>query len=173
MDKSLYKAHQKTHMVDKTYHCAKCNKIFFKEVSLLAHQCTGGALLEKREQPVQRTSTHDSNKKHKRDATFSSLPSRNFHVKAHNDAYDNTVCNIRYIVIIRRPRRTSLRLHWNATLQVQQREIKVKTEDESMPKLSPEILEYNVPSIIEPRIEINEQTAPPPIKRTLIKTTNG
>ncbi|EFN85388.1 PR domain zinc finger protein 5 [Harpegnathos saltator] len=146
VDKSLYKAHQKTHMVDKTYHCAKCNKIFFKEVSLLAHQCTGGALSDKRPaaEPAQRTSTHDSNKRHKRDPA--SLPSRNSHMRMYNnDTYGN---------------------------MTQQREIKVEADDESMPKLSPEILEYSVP-IIEPRIEINEQSAPPPFKRTLIKTTNG
>lgn len=51
--------------------------------------------------------------------------------------------------------------------------MKVETDDESMPKLCPETsLEYDV-SPIEPKIEINEQSAPPPLKRTLIKTANG
>jgi len=40
-----------------------------------------------------------------------------------------------------------------------------------MPKLRPETLEYVSP--IEPKIEINEQGTPPPLKRTLIKTSNG
>ncbi|XP_063977254.1 zinc finger protein 665-like isoform X1 [Diachasmimorpha longicaudata] len=29
----------KVHIVDKTFHCQKCNKIFFKEFSLVTHQC--------------------------------------------------------------------------------------------------------------------------------------
>jgi len=41
-----------------------------------------------------------------------------------------------------------------------------------MSKLRPETLEYNV-SPIEPKIEINEQGTPPPLKRTLIKTASG
>lgn len=42
-----------------------------------------------------------------------------------------------------------------------------------MPKLRPETsLEYNI-SPIEPKVEINEQSIPPPLKRTLIKTNGG
>lgn len=82
------KAHQKTHTVDKTYHCAKCNKIFFKEVSLLAHQCTGGAPLGKKvtAKSRQKTSPYVSNKTYKCskcDATFASSQSRNAHMKMH------------------------------------------------------------------------------------------
>lgn len=48
-----------------------------------------------------------------------------------------------------------------------------KKEEEAMPKLIPETsLEYSI-SPIEPKIEINEESAPPPIKRTLIKTMGG
>lgn len=42
-----------------------------------------------------------------------------------------------------------------------------------MPKLIPETsLEYSV-STMEPKIEINEESTPPPVKRTLIRTTGG
>jgi len=42
-----------------------------------------------------------------------------------------------------------------------------------MPELYPETsLEYDV-SLIEPKIEINEQSTPVPLKRTLIKTAGG
>lgn len=58
-------------------------------------------------------------------------------------------------------------------LQAQAQEIKLEADDEPMPKLRPETsLEYNV-SLIEPKIEISEQSTPPPLKRTLIKTTGG
>lgn len=82
------KAHQKTHTVDQAFHCAKCNKIFFKEVSLLAHQCTGGALLGKKiaAKSRQKTSPYVSNKTYKCskcDATFASSQSRNAHMKMH------------------------------------------------------------------------------------------
>lgn len=81
------KAHQKTHTLDKTYHCAKCNKIFFKEVSLLAHQCTGGALVGKKVTvKPQKASPHVDSKTYKCakcDATFASSQSRNAHMKMH------------------------------------------------------------------------------------------
>ncbi|EZA60516.1 hypothetical protein DMN91_009963 [Ooceraea biroi] len=151
-DNITYKAHQKTHTVDKTYHCAKCNKIFFKEVSLLAHQCTGEALFGKRAatEPLQRTSSHSSNKRHnkcsKGDAVLSSAQSRNPHTKIHTES-----------------------MHGNAA---QAQEIKIEADDEPMPKLRPETsLEYNVP-LIEPEVEINEQSTPP-VKRTLIRTSKG
>jgi len=42
-----------------------------------------------------------------------------------------------------------------------------------MPELYPETsLEYDMP-LIEPKVEINEQSTPIPLKRTLIKTTGG
>lgn len=145
--------HQKTHTVDKTYHCAKCNKIFFKEVSLLAHQCTGGALFGKKAavKSRQKTSPYVSNKTYqcsKCDATFASSQSRNAHMKMHAEYMRGNTA--------------------------QTHEIKVaKADDELMPKLQPEaLLEYTV-SPIEPKVEINEQSTPPPLKRTLIKTSSG
>ncbi|XP_012531158.1 zinc finger protein 271 [Monomorium pharaonis] len=145
------KAHQKTHTVDKTYHCAKCNKIFFKEISLLAHQCTGGVLVGKKaEKKSQKASPQVENKIYKCskcDATFASSQSRNAHMKMHAEY-----------------------MRGNMT---QTREIKVEADDEPMPKLRPEtLLEYNV-SPIEPKIEIKEQSTPPPVKRTLVKTSSG
>lgn len=56
---------------------------------------------------------------------------------------------------------------------MQTHEIKEKVDDEPMPKLHPEaLLEHNM-SPIEPKVEIDEQSTPPPLKRTLIKTANG
>ncbi|KAL6267694.1 hypothetical protein P5V15_000766 [Pogonomyrmex californicus] len=142
--------HQKTHTVDKTYLCAKCNKIFFKQVSLLAHQCTGGAVLGKKTaaKSRQRTPPQNGNKTYKCskcDAAFASSQSRNAHMKMHAEY-----------------------MRGNAA---QTQEIKV--DDEPMPELHPEVLlEYNG-SPIEPKIEINEQSTPPPLKRTLVKTSNG
>lgn len=145
------KAHQKTHTVDKTYHCAKCNKIFFKEVSLLSHQCTGGALVAKKVAvKPQKASPHVDNKTYKCskcDATFASPQSRNAHMKMHTEYMRGS--------------------------KAQTREIKVEADDEPMPKLRPEaLLEYDV-SPIEPKVEINEQSTPPPLKRTLIKSSSG
>ncbi|KAL0121760.1 hypothetical protein PUN28_006908 [Cardiocondyla obscurior] len=146
------KAHQKTHTVDRTYHCAKCNKIFFKEVSLLAHQCTGGALFGKKAtgKSQQRSAPNVTSKTYmcsKCNATFASSQSRNAHMKMHAEYMRGST--------------------------TQTHEIKVEIDDEPMPKLRPEaLLEYNVPPI-EPKVEINEQSAPPPLKRTLIKTANG
>lgn len=80
---------QKIHTVAKTYHCAKCNKIFFKEVSLLAHVCRDTAQLEKKvaeKKSRLKTSLHVGNKTHKCskcDATFASSQSRNAHMKMH------------------------------------------------------------------------------------------
>lgn len=52
-------------------------------------------------------------------------------------------------------------------------EIKEEPENDMMPKLKPETsLEYIV-SPIEPKVEINEGSTPPPIKRTLIRTAGG
>lgn len=105
VNKSLYKAHQKTHTVDKTYHCTKCYKIFFKEVSLIAHQCTNRALFEKMiTEPVEKTSSHSSGKKYKCskcDAFFSSSQSRNTHMKMHADGmYSSMVRNTVYFSIL-------------------------------------------------------------------------
>lgn len=57
---------------------------------------------------------------------------------------------------------------------MQRHNIDAEACDETMPILQPEpiFLEYNVP-LIEPQVEINEHSAPPPLKRTLIRTTNG
>ncbi|KAG7202177.1 hypothetical protein KM043_015857 [Ampulex compressa] len=151
-DKSTYKMHQKTHIVDKTYHCSKCNKIFFKEVSLLTHQCTGEILFNKKNAPpksVQKSLLSNNSKRYKCskcNASFSSSQSRNCHMKIHMEGMHTVV---------------------------KKREVKVESEEEPMPKLSPETsLEYTVPPI-EPKVEINEDTTPPPVKRTLIRTAGG
>lgn len=97
------KTQQKMHTVDRTYHCAKCNKIFFKEVSLLAHQCTGRAQFEKKAaaKSLQKTSSYDTDKKYKCskcDASFASSQSRNAHMRMHVEGTrSNTVCSARYI----------------------------------------------------------------------------
>ncbi|XP_031841658.1 uncharacterized protein LOC116430976 isoform X2 [Nomia melanderi] len=152
VDKSAYKTHQKTHIVDKTYHCSKCNKIFFKEVTLLTHQCTTEAFYGKKgvsPKSLQRSTASLGTSKRfkctKCNATFSSAQSKNSHMKTHTEGSHTAV---------------------------QKDEVQVESEDEPMPKLSPETsLEYSVP--IEPKVEINEESAPPPIKRTLIRTTGG
>lgn len=153
VDKNAYKAHQKTHVVDKTYHCSKCNKIFFKEVSLLTHQCNVEALLGKKRVPpksVQKSTPTNHKKRYrcsKCNASFSSQQSKNSHMKVHMESTAQTT--------VRKP------------------EVKTEEEEESMPKLSPETsLEYTV-SPIEPKVEINEETTPPPLKRTLIRTAGG
>ncbi|XP_050446343.1 zinc finger protein 836-like [Cataglyphis hispanica] len=148
---SMDKSQQKMHTVDRTYHCAKCNKIFFKEVSLLTHQCTSKAQFGKKvaAKSLQKIS-HDNDKKYKCskcDTSFASSQSRNAHMRMHvENTHNNTA---------------------------QTHEIKAERDDEPMPKLRPETsLEYNI-SPIEPKIEINEQSTPPPLKRTLIRTANG
>lgn len=149
---STDKTQQKMHTVDRTYHCAKCNKIFFKEVSLLTHQCTSKAQLGKKTaaKSLQKTSSYDTDKKYKCskcDASFATSQSRNAHMRMHAEGTHSSTA--------------------------QKHEIKVEKDDEPMPKLRPETsLEYNM-SLIEPKIEINEQSIPPPLKRTLIKTANG
>lgn len=90
------KSQQKMHTVDRTYHCAKCNKIFFKEVSLLAHQCTSKVQFGKKiAKSLQKTSSHDNDKKYKCskcDASFASSQSRNAHMRMHAEGtHNNTV----------------------------------------------------------------------------------
>ncbi|XP_033338765.2 uncharacterized protein LOC117227541 isoform X1 [Megalopta genalis] len=144
-DKSLYRVHQKTHIVDKTYHCLKCNKIFFKEVTLLTHHCTSGVSTKPSQKSLTSLGTGKKYKCSKCNATFNSFQSKNSHMKVHTEGSHSAV---------------------------QDDEVQLESEDEPMPKLSPEIsLEYSVP--IEPKVEINEESAPPPIKRTLIRTTGG
>lgn len=41
-----------------------------------------------------------------------------------------------------------------------------------MPKLLPD-MSPSISMLLEPKIEIQEQEPPPPVKRTLIKTANG
>lgn len=56
---------------------------------------------------------------------------------------------------------------------MRQDDFDAKSEDEAMPKLIPETsLGYPMPPI-EPKVEINEESAPAPLKRTLIRTTGG
>ncbi|XP_076237210.1 uncharacterized protein LOC143180984 [Calliopsis andreniformis] len=151
VDKSAYKVHQKSHIVDKTYHCSKCNKIFFKEVSLLTHQCTTEALFGKKGVPSKSTTKSSSLSNSKRykctkcNASFSSFQSKNSHMRVHTESSQTAV---------------------------QKQETQTESEDEPMPKLSPETsAEYTIP--IEPKVEINEESVPPPVKRTLIRTTGG
>ncbi|XP_053971385.1 zinc finger protein 567-like [Hylaeus volcanicus] len=151
VDKNTYKIHQKTHIVDKTYHCSKCNKIFFKEVSLLTHQCTPGGLFGKKgvaSKSLQKSGSLSTGKRYKCskcDASFNSFQSKNSHMRVHMEGSHTTV-----------------RKH----------EVQAEVEEEAMPKLSPETsMEYTLP--IEPKVEINEESTPAPVKRTLIRTTGG
>ncbi|KAF7991820.1 hypothetical protein HCN44_010621 [Aphidius gifuensis] len=76
--------HENTHVVDKTYHCSKCNKIFFKEFSLMTHQCSPLLTIEKI--PAKRKIRKQNFKKYgcsKCDACFNSSQSRNSHMKVH------------------------------------------------------------------------------------------
>lgn len=88
------------HTVDRTYHCAKCNKIFFKEVSLLTHQCTSKAQFGKKvaAKSLQKTSSHDNDKKYKCskcDTSFASSQSRNAHMRMHVEStHNNTVYSL-------------------------------------------------------------------------------
>lgn len=90
------------HTVDRTYHCAKCNKIFFKEVSLLTHQCTSKAQLGKKTaaKSLQKTSSYDTDKKYKCskcDASFATSQSRNAHMRMHAEGtHSSTVCSVRF-----------------------------------------------------------------------------
>ncbi|XP_033347323.1 zinc finger protein Xfin-like [Bombus vosnesenskii] len=153
IDKNAYKVHQKTHIVDKTYHCPKCNKIFFKEVSLLTHQCTAEIVLGKKgvsSKSSQKSASLSNSKRYKCskcNASFSSFQSKNSHMRVHMESSHTTV---------------------------RKQDLKEESEEEkTMPKLTPETsLEYSVPPI-EPKVEINEESTPPPVKRTLIRTTGG
>lgn len=152
VDKNTYKMHQKTHIVDKTYHCPKCNKIFFKEVCLLTHQCTETAFGKKgvSSKSSQKSVSLSNSKRYKCskcNASFNSFQSKNSHMRVHMESSHTTV---------------------------RKQDLKQESEEEkTMPKLIPETsLEYSV-STIEPKIEINEESTPPPVKRTLIRTTGG
>ncbi|KAK9297045.1 hypothetical protein QLX08_009140 [Tetragonisca angustula] len=152
VDKNTYKMHQKTHIVDKTYHCPKCNKIFFKEVCLLTHQCTGTVFSKKAvsSKSSQKSASLSNSKRYKCskcNASFNSFQSKNSHMRVHMESSHTTV---------------------------RKQDLKEESEEEkTMPKLIPETsLEYAV-STIEPKIEINEESTPPPVKRTLIRTTGG
>ncbi|XP_046821176.1 PR domain zinc finger protein 5-like isoform X1 [Vespa crabro] len=146
LDKSLLKAHEKTHTMDKTYHCPKCNKLFFKEVSLLAHQCAGEPLFRKRDIAPKSTQNTKRYRCSKCNASFNNSQSKNFHMRVHAESINAAVRQI---------------------------EIKEEAENNIMPKLKPETsLEY-IMSPIEPKVEINEGSTPPPVKRTLIRTAGG
>lgn len=94
-DKAVLKAHQSTHVVDKTYHCSKCNKIFFKEFSLMTHQCTGKPIFNKRSAPSKAFQKGSSPpfsgckeyKCSKCYATFTNSQSRNSHMRVHTEAH--------------------------------------------------------------------------------------
>lgn len=97
VDKSAYKVHQKTHVVDKTYHCSKCNKIFFKEVSLLTHQCTTQPLFGKKGVSSKSTTKSQSLSNSKRfkcnkcNASFGSFQSKNSHMRVHTEGSHTAV----------------------------------------------------------------------------------
>ncbi|XP_046484480.1 zinc finger protein 595 [Neodiprion pinetum] len=161
-DKAQQKAHEATHVVDKTYHCPRCNKIFFKEISLLAHQCSGGkpvfgkrggatkASSKSSQQPF---NTHKKYNCSKCNATFNNSQSRNSHMRVHTQAH--------------------------AMLQVRKKELKKELEmSKAMPNLTPEHMSpgTSVPMQIEPKIELkieDSPNAPPALKRTLIRTAGG
>ena len=96
VDKNTYKMHQKTHIVDKTYHCPKCNKIFFKEVCLLTHQCTGTVFSKKAvsSKSSQKSASLSNSKRYKCskcNASFNSFQSKNSHMRVHMESSHTTV----------------------------------------------------------------------------------
>ncbi|XP_015606237.1 zinc finger protein 569 [Cephus cinctus] len=149
-DKAQHKAHVATHIVDKTYHCPKCNKIFFKELSLMAHQCPGKPLFGKRSASQKSQSQFSTSKNRykcsKCSATFTNSQSRNSHMRVHTEAH--------------------------AMMQVKKQELKKELGMESMPKLSPES-SPGTSMLLEPKVEIKEESTPTPVKRTLIRTPGG
>ncbi|XP_012276780.1 PR domain zinc finger protein 5 [Orussus abietinus] len=152
-DKDMHKAHQATHTVDKTYHCPKCNKIFFKEFSLMTHQCTGKSLFSKKNatlNTIQKSGNYGASKKYKCstcNAAFATSQSRNSHMKMHTEN--------------------------QKTMQLRNQEVKKEKDFESMPKLTPETSAGTSVPFIEPKVEIKEEAAPIPVKRTLIRTAGG
>lgn len=80
--------YEKTHVVDKTYHCPKCNKIFFKEFSLMTHQCSPIMGSQKNSGMDKIKSTGDCMKFKcsKCGACFNSSQSRNSHMKIHAES---------------------------------------------------------------------------------------
>lgn len=79
--------YENTHVVDKTYHCSKCNKIFFKEFSLMTHQCSPSMTIEKI--PPKKKIRKQNFKSYgcsKCDACFNSSQSRNSHMKVHSES---------------------------------------------------------------------------------------
>lgn len=99
VDKNIYKTHQKSHIIDKTYHCSKCNKIFFKEVSLLTHQCSAEIVLSKKgvsSKTSQKSMSVSNSKKYKCskcNASFSSFQSKNSHMRIHMESSYTMVTN--------------------------------------------------------------------------------
>lgn len=99
VDKNIYKTHQKSHIIDKTYHCSKCNKIFFKEVSLLTHQCSAETVLDKKgvsSKTSQKSMSVSNSKKYKCtkcNASFSSFQSKNSHMRIHMESSYTMVIN--------------------------------------------------------------------------------
>ncbi|XP_048513182.1 zinc finger protein 667-like [Athalia rosae] len=159
-DKALHKAHEVTHVVDKTYHCPRCNKIFFKEVSLVTHQCVSGKpTFGKRGSNSKTASKGTLNfgafKKYKCskcNATFNNSQSRNSHMRVHTQAH--------------------------AMLQMRKKELKRELEmNKAVPNLKSEEESpgTSLPAVMEPLVEVNVEDSPvlPAMKRTLITTGGG
>lgn len=95
LEKSLLKAHEKTHIVDKTYHCSKCNKLFFKEVSLLTHQCAGEPLFRKRDIAASKSTQNTKRYRcSKCNASFNNPQSRNSHMRVHAEDINAAVSSM-------------------------------------------------------------------------------
>lgn len=105
-DKVQLEAHEKIHIVDRTYHCPKCNKIFFKEFSLMTHQCTGVSTYAKRNLPMKKNSRETTpiaeSKKikcPKCPATFENSKLKNLHMRKHTEQKVRIILNIIEILI--------------------------------------------------------------------------
>lgn len=178
-------------MVDKTYHCSKCNKIFFKEYSLLAHQCSGG-----KHNFVKRGGTSKSSAKtsqnfgaykkyncSKCNATFNNSQSRNSHMRVHTQAHAmvGTFCKFYRMNLAKVLRFTNVIkcfLFYPPQLQVRKKELKRELElSKAMPKLMPQQTSpgTSVPVQVDPApvIKIDDSPTPPVLKRTLIRTAGG
>ncbi|CAG5106464.1 Similar to ZNF808: Zinc finger protein 808 (Homo sapiens) [Cotesia congregata] len=146
-EKSQLENHEKIHVVDRTYRCAKCDKIFFKELSLITHQCARVPQFGKKNSPSKLPATKESSstaptispgnqikkfKCPKCSATFDTSQLRNLHIRIHIEP-------------------------------------KVQNTDDvkSMPKLKPQS------SFSEPDDKPEEQNYTVPLKRTLIRTSGG
>ncbi|XP_043286449.1 zinc finger protein 84-like [Venturia canescens] len=155
-DKSQLKIHEAIHALSKTYHCPKCNKIFFKEFSLMTHQCTGVPVFGKRNTTMPGKTTRKApstpsgnSKKHKLSKDRGSLNnSRSMSSRSRVACEENTKSR-------------------NDTLVVDLEDsTKVIFDTDDFPGTSR--------SNLEPNVQISEpENLPTPVKRTLIKSAGG